>query len=82
MRLLLDTIQEGFLDDRRAANDDIAALWTYGDSLNVTDGAYCTVTVLSYLRLSVTRSFESFIPQTRKYRPWSHEPDLSYSDRV
>ena len=25
MRLLLDTIQEGFPDDRRAANDDIAA---------------------------------------------------------
>ena len=38
MRLLLDTIQEGFPDDRRAANDDIAAFWTYRDSLNVTDG--------------------------------------------
>ena len=37
MRLLLDTIQEGFPDDRRAANDDIAAFWTYRDSLNVTD---------------------------------------------
>ena len=38
MRLLLDTIQEHFPDDRRAANDDIAAFWTYRDSLNVTDG--------------------------------------------
>ena len=38
MRLLLDTIQEGFPDDRRAENDDIAAFWTYRDSLNVTDG--------------------------------------------
>ena len=38
MRLLLDNIQEGFPDDRRAANDDIAAFWTYRDSLNVTDG--------------------------------------------
>ena len=38
MRLLLDTIQEGFPDDRRATNDDIAAFWTYRDSLNVTDG--------------------------------------------
>ena len=27
MRLLLDTIQEGFPDDRRAADDDIAAFW-------------------------------------------------------
>ena len=35
--LLLDTIQEGFPDDRRAANDNIAAFWTYRDSLNVTD---------------------------------------------
>ncbi len=34
----LDTIQEGFPDDRRAANDDIAAFWIYRDSLNVTDG--------------------------------------------
>ena len=38
MRLLLDIIQEGFPDDRRAANDYIAAFWTYRDSLNVTDG--------------------------------------------
>ena len=38
MRLLLDTIQEGFPDDRRATNDDIAAFCTYRDSLNVTDG--------------------------------------------
>ena len=38
MRLVLDTIQAGFPDDRCAANDDIAAFWTYGDSLNVTDG--------------------------------------------
>ena len=37
MRLLLDTIQEGFPYDRRAANDDIAAFWTHSDSLNVTD---------------------------------------------
>ena len=83
MRLLLDTIQEGFPDDRCAANDDIAAFWTYRDSLNVTDGvSSCTVTVLSYRRLSVTRSFESSIPHTREYHPWSHEPDLSYSGRV
>ena len=27
----------GFPDDRRAANDDIAAFWTYRDSLNITD---------------------------------------------
>ena len=79
MRLLLDTIQEGFPDDRRAANDDIAAFWTYRDSLDVTD---CTVSVLSYPRLSVTRSFKSFTPHTREYRPWSHEPDLSHSGRV
>ena len=38
MRLLLDTIQESFPDDRRAAKDDIAAFWTYRDSLNVTCG--------------------------------------------
>ena len=82
-RLLLDTIQEGFPDDRRAANHDIAAFWTYCDSLNVTDGViYCIVTVLSYPRLSVTMSFESIIPHTREYRPWSHELDLSYSGRV
>ena len=36
MSLLLDTTQEGFPDDRRTANDDIAAFWTYRDSLNVT----------------------------------------------
>ena len=36
--LLLDTIQEGFPDNRRAANDDIAAFCTYRHSLNVTDG--------------------------------------------
>ena len=28
MRLLLDSIQAGFPDDRRAANDDIGAFWT------------------------------------------------------
>ena len=38
MRLLLDTIQEGFPDDRSAANDDIAAFWTYHDTINVTGG--------------------------------------------
>ena len=38
MRLLLDTIHEGFTYDRRAANADIAAIWTYRESLNVTDG--------------------------------------------
>ena len=42
MSLLLDTIQEALPDDLRAANDDIAAFWTYRDSLNVTDGASCT----------------------------------------
>ena len=40
MRILLDTIQEGFPDDGRAAKDDIAAFWTYRDSLNVTDGGH------------------------------------------
>ena len=35
--ILLNTIQEGFPDDRRAANDDIATFWTYRDSLIVTD---------------------------------------------
>ena len=38
MSLLLDTIQESFPDDRLAAKDDIAAFWTYRDSLNVTRG--------------------------------------------
>ena len=76
MGLLLDTIQEGFPDDRRSANDDIAAFWKYRDSLNV------TVTVLSYPCLAVTRSSESYIPHTREYRPWSHEPDLSYSGKA
>ena len=72
MRLLLDTTQEGFPDDRRAANDDMAAFWTYRDSLNVIDRVtlYCDRVVVP--RLSVTRSFESFILNTREYRPWSH----------
>ena len=38
MLLLLDTIQEGFPDDRRVANDDIAAFWTCPVSLNLIDG--------------------------------------------
>ena len=38
MRLLMDTTQEGFPDDRGAAKDDMAAFWTYRESLNVTDG--------------------------------------------
>ena len=83
MRLLLDTIQEGFPDDRRAANDDIAAFWTYRDSLNVTDGVILyrdRVVVPPSLRDNW--SFESSISQTREYHPWSHEPDLSYSGRV
>ena len=37
MRLLLDTIWEGFPDDRPAANDDIAAFWTYRNALNLTN---------------------------------------------
>ena len=37
-RLLQDIVQEGFPDGRRAANNDIAAFWTYRESLNVTDG--------------------------------------------
>ena len=36
--ILLNTIQKGFPDDRRAANDDVATFWTYRDSLIVTDG--------------------------------------------
>ena len=48
MRILLDTIQEGFPDGRRAANDDITAFWTYRDSLNVTGGVilYCDRVVI------------------------------------
>ena len=38
--------------------------------------------MFSYPRLSVLRSLESFSPYTREYRPWSHEPDLSYSVKV
>ena len=82
MRLLLDTIQDGFPHDRRAANDDIAIFWTYRDSINVTDGVIMYRDRVVVPRLSVTRSFQSSIPHIREYRPWSHEPDLSYSGRV
>ena len=79
MRLLLDNIQEGFRDDCRAANDDIAAFWTNRDSLNVTDG------VILYRDRVVCHTPVSpwqgpSIPSFRTPRSW--EPNLSYSGRV
>ena len=62
MRLLLDTIQEGFPDDRRAANDYIAAFWKYRESLNVTDGVivyHDRVVVSPSLRDKVIRILHS-----------------------
>ena len=48
MSLLLDVIEEGFPDTRRATNAGVSAFWTYRESLYISDGVimYCDRAVI------------------------------------
>ena len=82
MRLLLDTIHEGFPRDRRAANDVIAAVWAFRDSLNETDGVILFRdggVVPPYPRDKVLRIIHS---AHQGVSSMESRADLSYSGRI